>query len=211
MDMFTMNLAKKAQNTAASAVQASGATEIAMTTGYYIATNSEPVSLTPHVSQSGTHTYAIVNCAPGDVFRISAQGGNSPYSWCFIDKNNHRVQYNFTTPVINEMVVAPVDATKLIINHREEAPNIGLKSYFCGNLSSSASAENEILLTGRHTNWVKGTINLTNGISYGATDQIVTNVLAGVSTGVAKITSTLDMYICAWDSNGTYVGYYDSD
>ena len=86
--------AAQAQDAAASAVQASGATEIAMTTGYYILTNSDPVNLTPQTSPYGTHTYAILDCNAGDVFRISAHGGVSPYSWCFIDKNNNRVLYN---------------------------------------------------------------------------------------------------------------------
>lgn len=94
--------------------------KITLTKGYNIKTNESIggiVELTPR--EFDGWGYAIVEAGEGDSFCISGDGGDAPRLWAFVDSENKLIQakeaLNSVT-VINELVIAPANSAKLIIN-----------------------------------------------------------------------------------------------
>lgn len=85
---------------------------------------------------------AVVDCAAGDVFTVSGLGGFSPKIWAFADSSNNILSRkdDSTTAITNELIVAPQNASKLILNNKKSTyPNA--KSYY-GKLLVSQVEEN---------------------------------------------------------------------
>jgi len=72
--------------------------------------------------------YYLVPCVAGDVFTISATGGNAPRAWCFIDSSKNAIApYADLSETVTELVVtAPTGAAYLIINDKKT----GARSYY---------------------------------------------------------------------------------
>ena len=70
----------------------------------------------------------------------------------------------------------------------------------------------KVLSSGHLSGWKKSTYALADGHSATSTKQISNPSAQGVPTGVSKITlDGLVAYILAWDTNGNYVGFYNSN
>ena len=106
----------------------SGLTEIQFSgTNQFIKTSGNigsTVNLTPQGSTG--YRYAIVSCSQGDKFTITAQGGQSPRTWCFVDSENVILSRDPTidNTVTDLVLTAPANAAKLIINDKS-----GSRSY----------------------------------------------------------------------------------
>lgn len=89
--------------------------------GYYVKTNKAVGSTinfeTDIISSTAGYKYAIVDCAPGDVFTLYGKGGSNGRLWCFIDVNNVVKNVASASAVADNLVItAPADSAKLIIN-----------------------------------------------------------------------------------------------
>lgn len=88
--------------------------------GYYIRTGNignvgAIIDITP-VESSG-QSYAIINCAPGDVFELTAlSGGNAARPWCFATAENALIS-NSASGTISATLTAPDTAAKIILNN----------------------------------------------------------------------------------------------
>ena len=177
-------------NIGAYAAEETGLEPIALASGY-VNTSVSPVNPTPSPSGTG-YTYAIVDCSPGDLFKITAAGGGSPRAWCFIDAANNRLAWaNANTFAENMWVSAPPLAVKLIINHNVNGMP-GAKSYKAGTLSSVEQHDAAVSLvhnTGRHGFWESGSLSVSTGEPYASASQIRTTIRLGYKDGVTRITS----------------------
>ena len=81
-----------------------------------------------------SYRYAVLGCNPGDVFLINGKGGGTPRLWGFLDENNVLISVAAASSIgINLMVVAPIGASKIVINDFEKTGRIvryGLKSVY---------------------------------------------------------------------------------
>lgn len=91
---------------------------ISLTNGYYIASNTSPVTLTPSSSSSFNNGgYAIVDCSEGDLFVINGTGTTAARLWAFIDSSNNVLLRADSGVNGNNMIIkAPANTSKLIIN-----------------------------------------------------------------------------------------------
>ena len=95
--------------------------------GKYINTsnkNNEDIEqpLTLSLGTSANFQSTILNCAEGDVFTINGYtNNNSIRVWAFIDENNNVLELSDVSNgnVFNRVIVAPKNATKLILNNRK--------------------------------------------------------------------------------------------
>ncbi len=94
----------------------------------YIGTSGSTADLENPVSYEGFR-YAVIDCAPGDIFTVSLNGGITPRAWAFVDGSGNvltRANSSTVTPRYRDFVItAPTGATKLVLNDR----NTGLDSY----------------------------------------------------------------------------------
>ena len=75
----------------------------------------EVVDLTP--SDVKSYRYAILECNPSDVFLINCVGGLIPRAYAFLTSNNELIEVASAEVTIdNEIMIAPKNASKLIIN-----------------------------------------------------------------------------------------------
>lgn len=82
----------------------------------YIPLNTDPVNLTP-VTNQGLEC-AIIDCAPGEKFVITASGGNSSRPWGFVNSSNHILDVADANTQVNELEkTAPANSVKLIVNN----------------------------------------------------------------------------------------------
>lgn len=88
-------------------------------TGYYIKTNlnvGDVVDLTP-ISDSDWE-YCIVDCVAGQQITITANGGNIPRTYAFIDDDNKLLlTAGVGTNIQNQVITTPIHAVKCIINN----------------------------------------------------------------------------------------------
>lgn len=84
---------------------------------YYIKTDGTTVDITSPV-QAGDQRmrYVIINCTAGDIFRLEVAGGSSARAYCFIDADSNVLEVADANAVVHNMVVAPTNAVKLILN-----------------------------------------------------------------------------------------------
>ena len=93
-------------------------TKIELTSGKYIQTNINPLTLKEKISASYDNGgYAIVDCQPGDKFTISGTGGNAGGLWCFIDETNQVLTKSGNGAIADGLIlIAPPASAKLVIN-----------------------------------------------------------------------------------------------
>lgn len=99
-----------------------GLTAIPMTgENQYIKTNGavgDTVLYDP-ITSAG-YKYAIVECTQGDTFTISADGGDAPRVWCFVDSSDKIISQNaYKSTSVRELILtAPTNSAKLIVNDK---------------------------------------------------------------------------------------------
>ena len=87
-------------------------------TGKYYNTSGDTID--PAVTSSSTNfSCDVVDCAEGDVFTISGTGtSENSLPWAIIDSNNNVLTKASNTSSKYEIVIAPANAAKLILNNR---------------------------------------------------------------------------------------------
>lgn len=90
----------------------------------------ETVNLTP---QTAANYYCVVlNCAPGDIFKITGTGGWTPRLWAFVDFENKLISVADNGATATDlMLTAPANAAKLILNNQNnnQSYHLGYESY----------------------------------------------------------------------------------
>lgn len=104
-----------------------------------IVTSGSTVDTTAIVTVEPTTTvqwnYAIIGCTEGDCFTISGQGGTDPRLYCFVDDSESQTQAiplqvaGIQEHASEKLIIAPKNATKLIINVRFDEDNTEDTSY----------------------------------------------------------------------------------
>ncbi len=88
---------------------------IQLTDGQYVNTNGTPIDLTP-VSNSQWSS-CVISCTPGDIFTaIDSTGASNQRVWTFIDSANNVITQGANSNPVNDTIVAPAGAVKLIYN-----------------------------------------------------------------------------------------------
>ncbi len=99
----------------------SQSTIIELISGYYISTSDVGKYINTSLSSLDNWSCAVIDCKVGDTFVINGYGGNGGRIWTFIDSNNICLS---TAPAYitmsHESITAPYNATKLIVNLRED-------------------------------------------------------------------------------------------
>ena len=91
--------------------------------GYYIITNTNPVSLTP-VASTQYFDCTTVPCAPGDKFTVSGSGNARSSVWTFLDSNNAVLTQEAELSINDKIITAPANAVLLVLNNRKyETPD----------------------------------------------------------------------------------------
>lgn len=73
-----------------------------------------PVDL--YVNTNTQYRYIIINCVKGDVFTVTAKGGNASRAWAFVDDNNNVISHaNASVEVVDKVMAATANG-KLIVN-----------------------------------------------------------------------------------------------
>lgn len=75
----------------------------------------------PSASGSGFR-YSVAACEEGDMFTVSAEGGNSPRAWGFIDSSGNIISKADASVTVTDLVLkAPNDAAYLVINTKSDS------------------------------------------------------------------------------------------
>lgn len=87
----------------------------------YIGTSGATANLDNPTNYEGFR-YAVIDCAPGDIFTVNVSGGITPRAWAFVDASGNvlsRANSSNTTPNYRDhVIVAPTGAAKLVLNDR---------------------------------------------------------------------------------------------
>ena len=128
---------------------------IEMQKGKAVDLGSSPVDIVP-ATNSG-YNCAVVNCNEGDIFTISANGGNTAKAYAFLDSSKNIISGAISPAWYNAnelQLVAPASATYLIINDRSKTK----QSYYgrlikkdVASLESAVQAEKEFEIKGYYT------------------------------------------------------------
>lgn len=82
----------------------------------FVILNVDPVDLTP-TANAGIDCI-ILDCVEGDIFSITASGGNQSRAWAFVDSNSHVLSVaDAITQYTDLRVTAPANAVKLVVNN----------------------------------------------------------------------------------------------
>jgi len=74
--------------------------------------------------------YCVVTCVPGDTFTINGTSGTTPRLWAFIDDNDDKKILSAAEPDAigdNTVIIAPNNATRLIVNNRTTDNTVSYK------------------------------------------------------------------------------------
>jgi len=91
-----------------------GVEQIAMTSGYYIKTDSSTIDVSSPVANVA-YSYAVIDCSPGDKFTVWGRGASYAYLYNFIDNNGTKLSQAQET-LDRIVITAPASATKLVLN-----------------------------------------------------------------------------------------------
>lgn len=134
--------------------------------GGYIVTSGDTVDITS-VTASTSYSYAVINCAEGDVFVLTATGALGARPWCFINSDGVPLSRATTSQLesVALRIVAPQSAVKLVVNSNiTRNPNtvcyIGESETIDIN---NIRAENEVILNCKPLQFVKGYYFATSG------------------------------------------------
>lgn len=117
---------------------------------------------TPSVSSGGTKIkWCAVECTGGDVFRISAKGGNADRAWAFCDIDKKLIiNSNIQADVTNLKLIAPQNAKWIIVNDEQDR-----RSYIGGFVSDKLDEITDNLLNANvNDNSIK--MKKLEGVSY---------------------------------------------
>ena len=117
---------------------------------------------TPSVSSGGTKIkWCAVECTGGDVFRISAKGGNADRAWAFCDIDKKLIiNSNIQADVTNLKLIAPQNAKWIIVNDEQDR-----RSYIGGFVSDKLDGITDNLLNANvNDNSIK--MKKLEGVSY---------------------------------------------
>lgn len=95
----------------------SGISDIEFVSGNNIRTGTTigaVVSLTPNTAE--TWSYAIIDCEENAKFILSGYGTGTTPAYAFIDSSNKLISYADKSTLVNELVTAPKNTAKIIIN-----------------------------------------------------------------------------------------------
>lgn len=88
---------------------------ITMSDGY-VTCNANPVDVT-NITYARGWKHAVISCSAGDLFTITAHGGNAARSFCFIDSQGTVLGFSGASVAVeNQCVKAPNGAVQLIVN-----------------------------------------------------------------------------------------------
>lgn len=80
----------------------------------------EQVNITP--TSNNLTDYAVINCVAGDRFYLTGSGWGSQRLWAFVDSTNHLINKSGSEATLtNGVLLAPVDADKLILNVKKSS------------------------------------------------------------------------------------------
>lgn len=116
----------------------------------------------PSVSSGGTKIkWCAVECTGGDVFRISAKGGNADRAWAFCDIDKRLIiNSNIQADVTNLKLIAPQNAKWIIVNDEQDR-----RSYIGGFVSDKLDEITDNLLNANvNNNSIK--MKKLEGVSY---------------------------------------------
>ena len=103
--------------------------------GKYINTSGSTVDVTTETTSTNWR-YIVESCQEGDKFTINAKGGGNPRAWCFIDSSGNVLSQALSgVTVANQLLIAPENASKIIINDNKS----GSKCYKGEHLKESVS------------------------------------------------------------------------
>ena len=188
---------------------------IEFTDGYYIATNKSTgntVNLTPQEG-SGTSSYAILNCSPGDIFTLNGTGGSTGRLWCFIDSDNKCIytaaeNLSYT----NKLIQAPANASKLILNVVTTTKGMCCKNASIdqrvddleNNLLPNDLGKGAVLLSGKYIDYRDG--DLTNSSTARSTAHInISGCTKIVYSRICITTSPNAWGMAFYGSDGSYI------
>lgn len=90
------------------------------TWGKYINCSGSTVNVDSPTNSSSGYGYVVLNVSPGDVFTVNSIGGSNARAWCFIDSSGNVLNVAANNAAANnEIIIAPDDAAKLIINAKK--------------------------------------------------------------------------------------------
>ena len=178
----------------------------------YIATSGETVDLTAFVEADWTWDVFILDCAEGDNFTLTGTGGADPRLWCFIDENSNVISVSDELVTsVNEVITAPTNASKLIVNVKNTSKYYVINGLVIGDFETKT---NEVLEQGlcESLDWKNGFYMVENGTwvdsdRYKTTDYFKSDVLPVVTGKKYAYGST--GYI-SLRYKGRYVGYYNN-
>ena len=101
---------------------------------YYLNTSGQTVNLTQFVYNQDYNCY-VIPCTEGDAFTINALGGSAPQAWVFAQSDGVILEKTTTADVSDYVVVAPANATWLIINDK------GGRTSYAGKTSTAEFTE----------------------------------------------------------------------
>lgn len=93
---------------------------------YYIKNNGTTVDFdNPNYVGSVNTRYLVVQCSPGDAFRVTAEGGSSYRPYSFQDSQFNVIRVAPSGTVCNdEIITAPMGAATLLVNDKTEAGKV---------------------------------------------------------------------------------------
>lgn len=99
-----------------------GTYPIVMEVGYYIECATGTVDINNKVANTYGFSVAVVSCSEGDVFTITAQGGNTPRAWAMIDASGNIIANAPASETVTDaIVVAQPNTAYIIINDKSNS------------------------------------------------------------------------------------------
>ena len=100
--------------------------------GFYIPTLSvgQTIDLTNKIANTDFQC-SVIDCIPGDIFIVNNHyGGGSARAWAFIDSNNKVLSISGVGEILNQKIVAPANAAKVVFNNNQNGTGNWLKYYY---------------------------------------------------------------------------------
>lgn len=109
--------------------------------------------------------YVFVDCSAGDVFTINGAGGGNPRLWAFADAENNILDQSIASATgENLVIVAPPNATRLILNDKNKTSNSYIGALLVSKVSANADniTENAVNIDGlkSRTGNLDGNVNI---------------------------------------------------